>query len=63
MSAKTLYNRLTLEVLGRVEAANLSPSQQPTSRKLLKSADTYLQSGVKYQGLGVIPPRTEGAHK
>lgn len=53
MPSKTLHDPLTLEVLGRVDAPSLSPSQQPTELGLLKSADTYQQAGVKYPNIGV----------
>lgn len=62
MPAKTLHNPLTLEALGRVEAASLSPCQQLTSRKLLKNSDTYLQAGVKYRGIGVYHSYAEYIH-
>jgi hypothetical protein len=62
MSTTTLHNRLTLEVLGRVETTSLSPVQQPTSLKLLKCADTYQQAGVKYAGIGVYHSYAEYIH-
>lgn len=62
MPATPLRNPLTLEVLARVRAPSLSPCQQPTSPKLLKSADTYLRAGVKYTGIGVYHSYAEYIH-
>lgn len=52
----------TLELLGRVDAPNLVPSQQPTSLKLLKSADTYQQHGAKFGGTGIYHGYAEYIH-
>lgn len=62
MPATPLRNPITLEVLGRVHAPSLSPTQQPTPLKRLKSADTYQQAGVKYAGIGVYHSYAEYIH-
>lgn len=54
MPTTTVNSPLTLEVLGRIDAPNLEPSQQATSLDFLKKADVYQQSGVKFDGVGIF---------
>ena len=48
MSTTSLRDPLTLALLADVRADSLMPAEQPTSPKLLVSADTYQQRLLKY---------------
>ena len=61
-SVMRVQNGLTLADLGRVVTDNLEPLQQPSSAKILVSADCYQQVMIKYPHLGVFHSYAEFIH-